>query len=468
MAKKIVQDVLPPENKSIRNIPISRKQSTTYTRPTPSVYSAPVSSVPPTPPRPQSFVKPEDTFETRQLDSRRTDRRNDFIAPPKAPSKKSFFSHKGIWGIAFISVIVLAFAASFFFVSAEVQVKPKMETANLSTSLLAKKTPQAGELGFEVVTLSRELGKSVEASGEEKVDKKASGRIVIFNKYSKTAQKLIASTRFENSKGQIYRIADAVTIPGYTTKGSETIPGSVTVTVYADQTGEAYNSPLSDFTVPGFKGDPRFSTIYARSDTPMQGGFSGMMKKITPETLEKAENDLEAQLKDQLTLEAKSQIPDNYILFPGAVSFVFESSAQTEISDKSVKVNRKGTITGLILDKNLLNSQLAKNTLTPAGSGEVYVSNLEKLSLVLPDNTNITSTSDKDISFVLKGAASFIWTFDQEKLKRDLAGKPKKNLGSVLSSYPAIEKAKVTLRPFWKFSFPKNTDKISVEINTEE
>ncbi len=460
MVKKIVQDVLPPENKSIRNIPISRRQSS-ITR---SVPSTPRQSI------------PQNTFETRQLDSRRTEKArvpvetqtNDFIAPPRMPSRSGLFSHKRMWLSAFVAVIFLAFATSFLFVSADIEVQPKTEVANLSTSLLAKKSPQAGELGFDVITISRELGKNVEASGEEKVEKKASGKIVIFNKNSKTSQKLVANTRFENTKGQIYRISEAVTVPGYTTNGNEIVAGSIVVTVYADAPGEAYNSGLTDFTIPGFKGDPRFSTIFARSEGPMQGGFSGMMKKITTETLEKTETDLEKQLQDQLLIEAKSQIPDDYILFPGAVSFSFESSAQTDVTDKSVKVNRKGTIVGMILNTKTLNSQLAKNTLTPAGSGEVYVSNIEDLTLVLPDDTKITSTSEKDVSFTLKGQAKFIWTFDQEKLKHDLAGKSKKNLGSVLVSYPAIEKAKATLRPFWKFSFPKNTNKITVKINTEE
>ncbi len=462
MAKKIVQDVLPPENKTIRNIPISRRQST-ITR-----------SVPPSSSARRDTVS-QDIFESKQHDRRRPERKreqpqtysNDFISPPKFTQKRSFFSRKGIWASSFIFLILLAFATSFLFVSASIEVRPKIEKANLSIALLAKKSPQAGELGFDIVTISRELGKNVEASGEEKIEKKASGRIVIFNKYSKSSQKLVANTRFENTKGQIYRIAEAVTIPGYTVSGGETVPGSVTVTVYADQPGDSYNSGLTDFTIPGFRGDPRFNTIFARSDTPMQGGFSGMMKKVTPELLKSAEADLETKLKDQLTIEVKSQIPDDYILFPGAVSFSFESSPQTEVSDNSVKVNRKGTIVGMIFNKDLLNSQLAKNTLTPAGSGEVYVENLEELTLVLPEDVKIGGNMDKDVSFTLKGPVKFIWTFDQNKLKQDLAGKPKKNLGSVLALYPAIEKAKVTLRPFWKFSFPKNIDKITVNINTK-
>jgi hypothetical protein len=466
MAKKIVQDVLPPENKTIRNIPISRRQDTAR-----SAYRTGTSAPPRTSSPVYSSVHStqkedvEDVFEERRLDSRKTD---DLVSPPQIPKKKSFILYKSFWFLTFVFLIITAFGVSFFFVSAEIDIKPKTENANLNISLLAKKTSQAGELGFDVVTLSRELGKTVNASEEERVEKKSSGRIVIYNKHSKTSQKLVASTRFENSKGQIYRISEAVTIPGYTLNGTEIVPGSVTVTVYADQSGEAYNSGLSDFTIPGFKGDPRFSSIYARSDTPMQGGFSGMMKKISVDVLEKTEKELEEQIKDQLMLEAKSQIPENYVLFSDAISFDFESMPQSEVSDKSVKINKKGTITGIILDKNLLNSQLAKNTLTPVGAGEVYVSNLEKLTFSLTDSGSILNAINKDIYFVLKGQARFIWTFDQDKLKRDLAGKSKKGLGSALVSYPAIERAKVTLKPFWKTTFPKSVSKISVKINIDE
>lgn len=458
MAKKIVQDVLPRETKSIRNIPISNRRQSTYTQ--------------------SSEIVPP-----RRLDSRRTAKKvepqeeplADYSTPPRPPKnpyennftvQKS--SKKGLWIVTAFCVLVLAFAVSFLFVHAQVEITPKTETANLNVTLNAEKTPTDGGLGFEIVTISKESGKIVDASGEEKVEKKSSGRIVIYNKNSKTSQKLIASTRFETSQGLIYRIAEAVTIPGYTTKGSDIVPGSVVATIYADKAGESYNIGLSDFTIPGFKGDPKFTNIYARSETVMQGGFVGTVKKITPEKMSATEDSLKSQLRDQLITEVKSQIPDSFVFYPDAVSFVFELLPQSEVKDSSVKINEKGTITAVIFDKKTLNAELAKESPTQAEEGEVVVSNLSELALTLPDNTILSSASDKDIKVTIKGNAHFVWVIDEEKIKHDLMGKPKKSLSSVLSTYQSVDKAKATLRPFWKLSFPKNTDKISLEVKAQQ
>lgn len=481
MPKKIVQDVLPPESKSIRNIPIPstrrRTPSATQTPPAPqtSSYETPVIT-----PRPRAVPPPPPSFQADvaaasvHIDSRR-DSAQERIAqqpaqqaynsePPRITYKRNR-SKKGFWALVGVAVLILAFSISFLFVSAHVEITPKTEQANLNSTIVAKKTPAAGELGYDVVTLSKEFGKTVEASGEETVQTKASGKITIFNE-TKTAQKLIANTRFETPGGLIYRIAEAVTIPAATTKGAEMVPGSVTVTVTADQAGEKYNIALNDFTIPGFKGDPRFDTIYARSQSLMQGGKVGTVKKVVPATLTSAQEEIRTTLREELMKEVALQIPDSYILYPGAVSFTFESMPQTNITDASVQVNEKGTISGIILDKEALNAALAGETLTQTDPGEVYVSNIENLDLSLPSGIAISTSQSADITLTMKGSASFVWALDQEKIKKDLASKPKKNLGTILSTHPAVDKAKVTLRPFWKRSFPSDVRKIEIEVKT--
>ena len=445
MAKKILQDVLPPENKSIRNIPLSRKRRGGDTH-----------------------TSTEDII---VLDSKKLLKKNtvlasdNFFSPPQKSQSK--FPHKGVWITGVLCLLVVGFVFSFLFVSAEVEITTKTQTIEITTPLVAEKSPDSLGLGFQTVTLSKVLGKSVEAKDEEQIDKKASGRIVIFNKNSKTTQRLISGTRFQTSSGLIYKIDSAVTVPGYSLKAGEMVAGSITATITAEKAGENYNTPLSDFTIPGFKGDPKFTNIFARSDTPMQGGFSGKIKKIASSTFLKTENELNAQLKDQLMVEVKSQIPDNFILYSDATSFTFESAPQTDLKDTSVTVNQKGTINGIILDENVLNRELASNTKPSSKEGEVYVSNLSDLKFVLPPNVALPISGDKDIPFILKGQAHFVWIFDQEQIKKNLVGKPKKELGSVISSYPAIASAKANITPFWNLSFPSKTSKISFKVTTQ-
>jgi len=63
----------------------------------------------------------------------------------------------------------------------------------------------------------------------------------------------------------MYRIDSSVIIPGYQKVNGKIIPGSIEATVYADQAGDGYNLKLADltgdFSIPGFKGDPRIAVL---------------------------------------------------------------------------------------------------------------------------------------------------------------------------------------------------------------
>jgi hypothetical protein len=54
------------------------------------------------------------------------------------------------------------------------------------------------------------------------------------------------------------------------------------------------------------------------------------------------------------------------------------------------------------------------------------------------------------------------------ELKRTLAGKPKEELSSILSVYPSVATANVSVRPFWKNNFPDNSNKISIKLTKQE
>ena len=185
------------------------------------------------------------------------------------------------------------------------------------------------ELSYEIMTIEKTDSKKIAATGREEIEEKASGKIVIFNDFNTSSQRLIKNTRFETPEGLIYRINKSIIVPGQKTEGGKTVPGSIEATVYADEAGEKYNIGLTDFTIPGFEGSPRFDSFYARSKTEMAGGFAGERLSANPDELKKAQDELRTELKKQLMAEAFSQIPDEFYPWP----------ANVKIPDS--KINRK-------------------------------------------------------------------------------------------------------------------------------
>src|SRR3989344_4753035 len=120
---------------------------------------------------------------------------NPDVPPPR--TKRSM----GMWVLAFLSSLVLVFAASTYFYRVNVLVVPTENTAVVSGDFIAYKDTRPGGIKMSTITISDEKEMVVNASGMQDVARKASGTIVIYNSYSKNSQRLIKNTRFETSTG---------------------------------------------------------------------------------------------------------------------------------------------------------------------------------------------------------------------------------------------------------------------------
>jgi len=374
-----------------------------------------------------------------------------------------------IWGIAAFTILLVLFSIFSLFEKATLKITPKQQTTTINTELSAHRgTAATGGLVFEIMTLSGEEKKTLSATQVERIDRQASGKIIIYNGFDSKNQKLIKRTRFETPEGLIYRIRDSVIVPGQKTVGGKTTPGSVEVVAYADEAGEKYNVALTDFTIPGLKGSPRFDGFYARSKTPMTGGFSGIVKTVSDRQLKGAERDLSALLRARLIQKASSQKPDNFVLYDNAIFFSLDGDGaraiQTDVNKDEVDVIVSGTLHSIIFNKNTL-SQFLADILIPnlRANDKVTIQNLDTLEFAVPNKELFSPTENTTLSFVIQGKPHLVWQFDEARLKQDTLATSKDGFKEVLANYPSIQKAEVTLRPFWKRSFPDNPDKIKIE-----
>lgn len=371
-----------------------------------------------------------------------------------------------LWSLGILIVVLGGiFVLSAFFSGASVEVTPRQATFPVNAPFLAQKG-SASSIPFEIVMVKGMENKTVPATGTKEVEKKASGKIVVYNNYSSAPQKLVRSTRFEATSGKIYRILSDIVVPGISQKNGESIPGSIEVTIYADQSGPAYNSGLTDFTIPGFKGDPRYDKFYGRSKTEITGGFSGMAPVAADKDTAKARASLESSLKEDLLREISAQVPEGYVFYRDAAEVEYEEVANISTSTKEVMVGERGTMVGVLLKKDGLLSALDKNVAAAAKDNLPFsISNPENLTFVFRGGISSLSPETKEIPFTLSGNVSVVYTVDTGALSGDLAGKAKSDFQNILSRYQAVYKAKIVyLRPFWTRYFPGQAAKIEVTI----
>lgn len=445
MAKNILQDIVPPEKKSIRNIPI-----------------------PPRPGRLRKSVQPNpesmEQHETEiMLDSGMNGGTNDNPLEVYKP-KGGGHSRKGVWIGIIGAIIVIVFFVASIFSSATIKVTPKQIMADAGgREFTAAKDTTLGGISFDVVRVSKSDGVEVVATGEEEVERKASGTIIIYNDYDENNQRLIRNTRFETPEGLIYRINESVIVPGQQTVDGKKIPGSIEVVVYADEPGEEYNVSLKDFTIPGFEGDPRFDKMYARSKTEMTGGIVGKVKTISESDKAQAETVLQGKLQNDLVKEIESQVPENFLIISDGTTYTWRELPQSNPNGDKVTFNEEGTVYAIILNQDSFASYLAGEIATDLPQNSVRILNPESLNIRLTDKDTFNPEDTQRFTFTIDSQVGLVATVDENDIKEDLVGKQRKDLNSILANYAAIKEAKAIVRPFWKRSFPEKPKNIKVE-----
>lgn len=466
MPKNILQDIVPPDKRSIRNIPVPsrdrRKPVLKDVSPAPTpepAYRPALSDIRPPAPRrieKESFVSQNGDMEGWDLDS------TEHHSPePRVygigSSRSSLLQgrNKRIVIGAGAAALVIAFGALSLFSGAEITLTAKAEEVVVTPETVMTATEE-GPLTYNVATLSRQEGKEVQATGQERVERKASGKIVIYNDFGTADQRLIKNTRFETAQGLIYRVNESVVVPGK--KG--TTPGQVEVEVFADQPGESYNIGKTDFTIPGFKGDPRFEKMYARSVTEMSGGFSGIVRTVSEADRAAARSELQAILTKELESELAAQVPEGFVLLPGAVTYDFRELPQTDGQGNTATVNEEGTATATLLPTSALAKALARELVTVPAE-----------LLTIDDVTRLTYVPGRkddagNLTFSLDGTASIKAMVDTRAVAVTVAGKKAADGASAIAAFPGVATVEETaIRPFWKRAFPQDPQEITVTVS---
>ena len=440
MPKNIEDIIVPERRKSIRDIPIpeGRKKNDRYaTPPIMKEYSLPRTQ--------------RDNLNTIQEDR-------------KFSTTTIGRKRKGTWLAIGATLLILVFTVLAIFDGATLAYVPKSAAISFDNDVYTAAKSGEGELLYSVVKLSGDKGLEVPASGTTEVSRKASGTIIVYNNASSEPQRLVETTRFETPDGLVYRIPDAIVIPGRKTVSGVTEPGSIETIVYADVGGAKHNIALSDFTLPGLKGGTRFTTIYARSKTPMSGGFVGTEKVVSDEDKARVKAELEQVLKEELISEAVAQVPEEFVLFPSLSFVTFEDLPQTASANtESVMVNKRANLSGVMFKKSDLSNHLSLEKIARTPSELVDIIALESLNLSFVSTPPSDLLLSPEINFSVTGEVTALWRTDEVALKADLVGKHKKDIPSILNNYPTVVQATATTRPFWKSSFPSDSAKISIK-----
>ncbi len=301
------------------------------------------------------------------------------------------------------------------------------------------------------------------ATGKKYIERKASGKITIYNEYSSDPQKLVANTRFEAPDGKIFHLKASTTVPGATIESGKIVASSIDGEVIADKPGEAYNiSPVSRFTIPGFKDKPKkYEKFYGSSQNPMTGGFVGEAAYPTDNDIKKAKENSENQIKDIINSFLYSQIAmESFKVIEETKQFNILKEVINKNTDESGNFSifiEAESSAQVFKEEQLLKlmSELARQVIGPDFQIKKYELAYDKIG---------TDQKTKLAVLPVNFKGNFWKPVDADDFKNKILGKTNEDLKTFIFSSSAIEKADISFWPFWVSNIPKDPKRVKIEV----
>ena len=303
---------------------------------------------------------------------------------------------------------------------------------------------------------------SWQATGKKYIEKKASGKITIYNEYSSGPQRLDVNTRFEAPDGKIFRLKSKVIIPGAKIESGKIVASSIEGEIIADKPGEAYNiSPVSNFTIPGLKGADKYEKFYGRSQNPMTGGFVGETAYPTEDDIKKAKIFAENQIKNVVETFLLTQLTsENFKAVDGTAQTTIAKEVVNKETDEtgnfSVYVEANSSIQAFkeitLLD---LMTALANQAIGNGFKLKSYKIDYKPIEIEVKTNLVVLPVDFSGI---------FLMPLDQNDFMQKVVSKSDTELKSLIFSSPNIEKADISFWPFWVSRVPDDINRIKIIV----
>lgn len=371
--------------------------------------------------------------------------------------------------LALIGTAAILFAATFYSIlpRAEVHITPVIEEAVLEMALtagasIARPEPEKFLVPAQIFEKTVTHKMTVSATGEKELRDKASGTIKVYNAYSSSPQTLVVNTRFVSEEGKLFRTAETSVVPGAEVEDGKIVPSFTTVRVLAAEPGEEYNIDSASFSIPGFKGTPKYLGFYGKSEKPMSGGKIGTAKVVTEDDYNSARRKIEGDLLKLADTELGLLLPDGLFIPPAA-----KSSPDIKITSSA---GIGDTASEFILEGNVEIRAFAISV------GEIVDMLDADFAMRFPDMKLVAASAQPQYKVTKtdfkKGAMEFTITMPRlaymevnaDEVVSNISGQSEESVRTYLGGLKNIKEARITFWPFWVNTIPTDAARIKVRI----
>jgi hypothetical protein len=198
----------------------------------------------------------------------------------------------------------------------------------------------------------------------------------------------------------------------------------------------------------------------------MTGGFAGTRPAVGQATDDAEHAKLQQTLASQMTAEVAPKVPDGYVLIPGSVYVTYSPLSDSADANGGVAVKEQANATAVIFPADAVARIIGTQVIGSQYTGQPLTVK-DVSNLTLSGTSSSTPSASTSFSFSLGGTATVVWQVDPMKVAGAVAGKSRASAQSVLTGFPEIGRALLTLRPFWRGAYPSDPSQITVTVETK-
>lgn len=386
----------------------------------------------------------------------------------KIPNFDSFRKRLFLGGGIFVLLIIAWFFAYQVLPSAKITITTDNSSVDANvpfTASTAIKTFDA--TAANVPAISKDSKKvdteKAAATGQKNVGEKASGTVSVRLSDCSQSQVLIPAGTGVSSNSLTFITQADISLSsvkiGNTCKNTD-FPtfSSGSVKVVAQNAGDQYNlSGGRAYSVSGF------ANVVGTDSTAMTGGTNKTVTVISQSDIDglkqkladKSKGTALTELKKAFSDEGLQAIDETLSASPAAIS------SSPNVNDEASEVTVTSTVTFTLLgvkqdDLKTLVENAAKKQIDTSKQG-ISDNGLSKAVFKVTDKKSATEQKMTVETTVSTGTQ-----INQDELKKQIAGKKRGEVQTIIQAYPGVKDVNVQYSPFWIYKTPKKTSKINL------
>ncbi len=385
----------------------------------------------------------------------------------KIPDFSSFRLKVGLGIAGVVLLVVLWFVAFVVMPKATVTVNTDTSTTSVNTQAIFRVGAEEVDVEENIIPAERVQAEKIDsikvpATGQKDIGEKATGTLTLTNCIDDGEQKVVpAGTRFTKD-GLTFVTAEQVILPFAIVAAGDCISAdfgrSRDVDAVAEEAGPQYNISEGSY-------NSSISGIQAYGSD-MSGGSSEIVKVISDEDVQKAEQQLKGTSKTAALNEMKSQLeesgktPVEETLAEGTPKTTVVPAVGKEADEVEVTITITYNLQGVneddlsaVLDHEI-NEKMGEDKKNIKDNG------IEAVRFQVSDNSN-----EADTNVTLQTVATLGPDIDEAALREEIAGKKRGDIEKQIEEIDGVRSVSVEYSPAWVTTTPKSADKITIVFN---